>query len=167
MRRALVIAAFAVGLAACAGGDEELRLTSEGVFSCDSTAVRVSFDPTTSVRVAAGDAELATATFTERRVSNACDVIRGAPRTTAQRSPYDADLLGEGVYRRVQLDCAVSGGVRIYVHPIFNTDIERNDGSVLLLVDGRTTIVLSAVLKNKGDPLASRVYHAPRYCAAA
>jgi hypothetical protein len=167
MRRALWIAVAALGVAACGGGGkEEFRGAFDGVFSCDSKAVQVTFDPAESVTVAAGGVELATATFTERRVSEDCDVVPGAPRTTMKGSPYDGESLGEGIYRRAELECSVAGGVRIDVHPIFNANVGRNDGSVLLVVDGRT-IVVSAVLKNKGDPQASRVYHAPRYCTAA
>jgi len=160
-----VIALAVAALAACGGGDE-LRATSEGVFSCDSPSVRVEFDPAESVTVKAGDAALAAATFTERKVSQDCRLVPDAPRTTMESSPWDDALLGKGVYRPAVLECGVRGGVAIYMHPIFNADIGRNDGSVLLVVDG-TTIVVSAVLKNKGDALANRVYHAPRYCTPA
>lgn len=166
MRRALCVAGLSLVVAACGGGEEDVRTQSDGVFTCDSGVVRVAFDPADSVSVTAGELELASATFTERRVSKECDIVAGAPRTTMKGSPYDGESLAGGIYRRAELECAVAGGIRIDVHPIFNADIGRNDGSVLLVVDGRT-IVVSAVLKNQGDPRASRVYHAPRYCTAA
>ena len=164
MLRTLGIGVAVAAAAACGGGDG-LRPASDGVFSCRSDSVRVEFDPASGVSVAAGGDALARATFTERHVSEDCDLVRGAPKTTMEESPYDDRLLANGRYRRANVDCTVAGGVRIYVHPIFNADIGRNDGSVLLVVDGRK-IVVSAVLKNKGDPQASRVYHAPRYCTA-
>lgn len=165
MLRAAAPALAALALTACGGG-EEMRSAPNALFACGSAAVRVDFDPTAGVTVSSGGAELASATFTERRVSEDCEIVPNAPRTTPQRSPYDDGSLGEGVYRRAELECSIAGGVRIDLHPIFNADIGRNDGSVLLLVGGRK-IVMSAVLKDRGNPHASRVYHAPRYCAAA
>jgi hypothetical protein len=165
VRRAFAISLAVLMLGAC-GAEDDLRVASDGVFSCDSRTVRVDFDPATKVTVKAGDASLAMATFTERQVSEDCSPVPDAPRTTMESSPYDDRLLAKPVYRRAAVDCDVSRGVRIYVHPIFNADVGRNSGSVLLLVDG-TTIVVSAVLKHKGDRLANRVYHAPRYCTAA
>jgi hypothetical protein len=166
MWRAFGIAAAVLGVAACGGGDETLRPAFDGVFSCGASAIRVEFDPTAGVTVKTGDGALAAATFTQRRVSEDCSLVPGAPRTTMEESPYDDDLLAKPIYRRAELECMVAGGVRIDLHPIFNANIGRNDGSVLLIADGMT-IVVSSVLKNKGDPLANRVYHAPRYCTAA
>jgi len=165
MERVSGVVLIALVAAACGGGGGEIQGASNGVYSCDATSLRVSFDPSSSVSVTSGDATLATATFTARNVSEDCELVPGAPRTTAQGSPYDSDSLAEGIYRRAEFDCTVAGA-RFDLHPIFNADIGRNDGSVLLVLDGKR-IVVSAVLKNKGDPRASRVYHAPRYCAPA
>ena len=166
MRRVLAIAAAALGVAACGGDDDHLRSASDGVFSCASTKVRVEFDAASGVRVSTDDGALATATWTKRQVSEHCDVVPGAPRTTTEASPYDDGLLARPTYGRAELACTISGDVRIDLHPIFNADIGRNDGSVMLIADG-TTLVVSWVLKKKGDPLANRVYHAPRYCSKA
>jgi hypothetical protein len=166
MRRALGIATAVLGVAACGGGrDETLRLASDGVFSCGASTVRVEFDPTSGVAVKTPDGALAAATFTQRQVNEDCSSVPGAPRTTMESSPYDDDLLAKPIYGRAELECTVAGGVRIDLHPIFNANIGRNDGSVLLIADG-VKLVVSSVLKNKGDPRASRVYHAPRYCRA-
>jgi hypothetical protein len=167
MRRAVGIAAAVLAVAACGGGDDDaLRPAFDGVFSCTASALRVEFDPTSGVIVNADGGVLAAATFTRRQVSEDCSLVPGAPRTTEDGSPYDSDLLAKGIYGRAEIECTVAGGVRIDVHPIFNADIGRNDGSVLLVADGMT-VVVSTVLKNKGDPRASRVYHAPRYCTTA
>jgi hypothetical protein len=166
MRRALGIATAVLGVAACGGGDETLRPAFDGVFSCGASAVRVEFDPTSGVAVKTTDGALAAATFTRRQVNEECSFVPGARRTTMESSPYDDDLLAKPIYGRAQLECTVAGGVRIDLHPIFNANIGRNDGSVLLIADG-LTLVVSSVLKNKGDPRANRVYHAPRYCSAA
>jgi hypothetical protein len=166
MRQAVAIAAALVGAVACAGDDDPLRPAFDGVFSCTATALHVAFDPASGVTVTASDQPLASATFTRRQVSEDCSAVPGAPRTTMENSPYKDDLLGNGVYRRAEFECAIPGGVRIDLHPILNADIGRNDGSVLLIADGMT-LVVSSVLKRKGDPRANRVYHARRYCTAA
>jgi hypothetical protein len=140
-----------------------MRGAFDGVVACDLTSVHVSFDPAARVSVTAADTTLASATFDDRRASADCEVDPGAVRTTMESTPYDSTALSEGLYRRAEFDCRVAGGVRIDMHPIFNANIGRNDGSTLLVLDGMR-VVVSAVLKNKGDPRASRVYHAPRYC---
>jgi hypothetical protein len=84
-----------------------------------------------------------------------------------ERSPYtDVGLRERGIYAPAEFDCRVPAGVSIDVHPILNGNTGRYDGSNVLLLDGKA-IVLAAVLENKGDPRASRIYHAPRYCTAA
>jgi hypothetical protein len=60
--------------------------------------------------------------------------------------------------------CTTSKPVRVAVHAIFDGDHPgRTLGSLLTLSVGRATI-LGAVLQNKGDPNASRVYRAARFC---
>ena len=166
MPRLLGIALTVLAVAACGGGDDRLRAAFDGVFSCSSTALRVEFDPASGVTVSGDDGALATATWTERRVSDDCAIVPGAPRTTIESSPYNGRLLAKPTYGSAELECTIPGRVRVDLHPIFNADIGRNDGSALLIANG-TTLLVSSVLKKKGEPLANRVYHAPRYCTPA
>ena len=158
----------AVALVAACGGDAEMRSGFDGLVACDATTVRVSFDPARDVRVTAGGATLARAAFGRQEVSSDCEVKRKGPAWTASEpSPYrDGGLPERGLYAPAELECRIPGGVAIDAHPILNGDTGVNDGSNLLLLDGES-IVLSAILKNEGDPKASRIYHAPRHCAAA
>lgn len=145
-----------------------MRTGFNGLVSCETTDVHVSFDPAQQVRVTDGDATLARAAFGEQEVSGDCEVTREglAPNLTKQ-SPYTyGDLPEHGIYAHVELDCRVAGGLSMDAHPILNGDTGRYDGSNLLLLDGKA-VVVAAVLKNKGDPRASRIYHAPRYCTTA
>jgi hypothetical protein len=165
MKRVLGIALAALGIAACGGGDETLRPAFDGVFSCGARAVVVEFDPAKGVTVSTADGELATATWMKRHVSKDCTLVRGAPRTTMESSPYDDGLLAKPMYGGAEIECTMPRGVRIDLHPIFNANIGRNDGSVLLIADG-LRLVVSSVLKKKDEPRANRFYHAPRYCTS-
>ena len=158
MKRLGAIAAV-LGFAACGGGDA-LRSTPETTVACDADAVRISFDPAKAVEIAAGDRTLATATFEERRVSADCEPIGGT------FDEYDDGVRPQGVYRAVELECRIANGARIRVNRILNLDTGRYDGSSLSVADGER-IVAAAVLKNEGDPKASRIYTAPQSCTAA
>jgi hypothetical protein len=166
MTRLVCVVATLLVLAACGGG-EAMRTGFNGLVSCDTTSVHVSFDPTREVRVTDGDSTLARAGFGEQEVSNDCDVTReGAAPNTAKASPYDPRALpARGTYAQAEFDCRIPSGVAIDAHPILNGNTGVNDGSNVLLLSGKA-IVLSAVLKDKGNPDASRVYHAPRFCTA-
>lgn len=159
MRTALGLVGAAVVLASC-GGEDELRGVGEGLVACDADAVRISFDPAESVEVTSGGRTLALATFTERRVNADC---RDAPGTDVRR---DDRLDRSGVYRRTELECRFRSAMHVRVNPIFNADVGRNDGSSLLVLDG-DFVVAAVVLKNRGDPQASRIYRAPESCSDA
>jgi hypothetical protein len=166
-RAAWLVAVWCVAAASCGGGDG-LRAFENGEVACEHRNVRVLFDPRQDVVVEADGSRLAYASFAERRVDRDCDVVREGPAPNAtEKSPYRDGGTGEGIYRRVvELTCAASEPFGIAVHPIFNASIDANDGSVLLVLVG-DSIVASAVLKSKGDPRASRIYHAPRFCTSA
>jgi hypothetical protein len=157
MRRSPLVLAFFV-LAACGGG-QEMRSALDAVVRCDAESVRLTFDPAESAQVESEGRILAVATFTTRRLSTDCEAGINEP------DRWTSATERQGLYRRAAFACRVESDVGIHVHPILNADKNRNDGSVLLVLDG-DTIVASAVLKNKGDPNASRIYHAPSSCIA-
>jgi predicted small secreted protein len=159
MKRVIVLAVAGFALAGCGEG-EDMRSVGQALVSCESDQLRIAFDPTTSVEVASGNRTLAAATFTERRLNADC---RDAPGTDVRS---DDRLDQKGIDGRAELECRLRNGLHIRVNPIFNADIGRNDGSALVVLDG-DFVVAAAILKNKGDPRASRIYRAQRSCTDA
>jgi hypothetical protein len=152
---------------ASCGGGEELRALENGAVKCEQRIVRVLFDPRADVVVEADGGRLAYASFTERKVGRDCAVVREGPAPNAmEKSPYRDGGLGAATYRRtVELTCTADEPFGIDVHPIFEGNTDANDGSTLLVLVG-DSIVVSAILKSKGDPKGSRIYHASKVCAA-
>lgn len=159
MKRVVAVAGSCVALAACGGGDE-LRGVGKAVVSCDARTVLVAFDPTASVEVTSGDRTLAIATFTERRLNGDC------PDAAGPDVRRDDGLDRRGIYRRADLECRLRDRLHIRVNPIFDADVGRSNGSAVVVFDG-DSVVAAAVLKNEGDPKASRVYRAPKSCSEA
>ena len=96
--------------------------------------------------------------FTSRWLSPIC-------RRLTQQRPFASDDLGRAVRRSVILRCTAPKPIRIQAHPILSSDTNTFIGSVLIV--GTTSparAIVSVVLKNKGDPQASRIYWARRYC---
>jgi hypothetical protein len=107
--------------------------------------------------VAAG-ARLGLASFTERWVSGACRRV-SEPRAFVGK-------LGPEVRRPLRLHCAASKPIRIRVNPI------SDDGAVVgtsfqVGFGDPLQVIASAILKNRGDPYASRIYRDRRYCRVA
>jgi hypothetical protein len=140
---------------AIATADVDLRAVT-----CVAGTLRVAFDPANRVTVTRGGQRVVFASFDRRNADGAC----GAAVHRKTIPATDDGLLGGGISRRVELSCTATGPVQVAVHAILDGDHPgRSVGSTLTLRVGRTTI-LSAVLKNMGDPIASRVYRAKRVC---
>jgi hypothetical protein len=121
-------------------------------------AFTLAFDPDRNAVVTSHGARLGAVSFTRRWLSAAC-------RRVAQRRNFAGDGLGRAVRRSVQLRCMAPKPIRIHVHPILSGDTYTFIGSVLIVgTAGPPQAVVSVVLKNKGDPQASRIYWARAYC---
>ena len=175
MVRALFVLLAAVAAAGCGGEETALVEVGAGtplrpfygLVECDVRAVTVRFDPRAAVFVEADDSALAVATFEERSVSKDCTAVRKGRWTDADGG-YDDAGVGAPVRERITLRCEPPPPLGIDVHPIYGGTEAVTLGSNLLVLSGsERDIVLSAVLKNEGDPQASRIYHVARYCAPA
>jgi hypothetical protein len=167
----LVLALVAAGC----GGAEESPAASEPsqpsefarAVSCGVARFTVSFDPKEQVLIEDGGRELAWGSFTDRRVDGDCRVVREGMPAEEEAEQIDSSSLGDGVYAPVELTCSAPSPITINVNPIYYRRIGgRVDGSSVS-VSSAGTSVAAAVLKNKGDPRASRIYFAARFCAAA
>jgi hypothetical protein len=153
---ALVVATAAVLAASCGGGDQRASdPTFRANVRCEGTSFRVAFDPTDGVTMTSGGQTIASASFDHRGVDDGCVAVEESQSSDA--------LLGAGVYKRLTLECAVPAKPVVQVHPIVD-DRAAVVGSVLGVAAPGPGFVVSAVLKNRGDPAASRVYFAEKYC---
>jgi hypothetical protein len=134
--------------------------------TCAAGTLVVSFDPALHAIVRRDGDEIAFASFRERRAeSPSCE---STSSETLAPLGYDDSQLAVGTYRRVELECRPTQPVEIVVHAIFDGDHPgKIVGSALVLATGtraKKVTILSAVVKNQGDPQASRVYRAPSSC---
>jgi len=156
----LVAAAVVIGAASAAARQDARAKLGFEVATCKAGTVRVVFDPARSVVVTRAGRRVAFASFDGHSADGAC----GAAVRQTTLAVTDDSLLGPGIYRRAAFACTTSKPLRVAVHAISDGDHPgRTLGSSLTLSVGRATI-LGAVLKNKGDPNASRVYRAARFC---
>jgi hypothetical protein len=153
---AAAAAAAAVLVAAGAGGGATSLRTA--TVACTTRSFDVSFRPKYHVVVTSGGTELGRASFTTRRLTGVC------PRVHEPRNYADGGL-GAEIRRRVVLHCTAPRPIRVHVNSIINGDTGAIVGSNLSVgVGDPLRVIMSAILKNKGDPYASRIYRAKRYC---
>jgi hypothetical protein len=152
----LVVAAAAAGSAAAVAAAPTL---STATAVCRTRSFTVAFDPKRMVVVTDGVHRLASATFTSRLISGRC-------RRVAEPRRYLDGGLGSEIRARTSFRCLATRPIRIHVNPIRN-EAGAIVGSSLQVGIGsasRLRVIASAILKNKGDPYASRVYRAATYC---
>jgi hypothetical protein len=149
-------AAAVIAAVAPAAGSERVG-TATAV--CGTHSFTVSFDPKRKAVVTDGQRVLASATFTSRVISSRCRRI-GEPKR------YVNAGLGGEIRSSTSFRCLTTKPIRVHVNPIRN-DADAVIGSNLVVGIGtasRLRVIVSAILKNKGDPYASRVYRAATYC---
>jgi hypothetical protein len=153
---AFVVGVAVLGSTAVAASPPRL-LTATAV--CPTRAFALAFDPNRQVVVMEGQRRLASASFTTQTISKRC-------RRVAAPQRYVSRGLGAPIRERAGFRCAATKPIRIHVHPIRDGDTGKTIGSVLLVGIGspRFRVIVSAVLKNKGDTKASRLYRAGAYC---
>lgn len=145
-----------LGTAALAASPPPLR-TATAV--CSVRTFVVAFDPKQRVVVSDGDGRvLGSASFTRRSLTGRCR------RVTEPKEFVDGGL-GREIRRQIAFRCSAPKPIRLHVNPIRDGNTGAVVGSALEVGYGtRFRVIASAVLKNKGDPYASRVYRARAYC---
>lgn len=155
MARVLVVLAAAV--IAAPASSSTTRLTATAV--CAAHSFTMTFDPKRQAVVSDGTHVLASASFTSRAVSSRC-------RRVAEPKRYVDGGLGPEIRARTSFRCLADKPIRVHVNPIRN-DAGAIVGSSLQVgigTDARLRVISSAILKNKGNSYASRVYRAAAYC---
>jgi hypothetical protein len=154
----LRLAAAAVAVAALAVGFGSTGGLRTGTVACPMNSFEVSFDPKRRVAITSEGKVLASASFTARSLGVTC-------RRVAEPKGFGDAGLGPEIRRATGFRCAASEPIRIHVNPIRN-DAGELVGSNLSVGIGapRLRVIVSAVLKNRGDPYASRIYRARSYC---
>ena len=159
MARVLVVLAAAAVAAAASSSiaGAPTRLTATAV--CATHSFTMTFDPKRKAVVTDGVHVLASATFTSRAVSSRC-------RRVAEPKRFLDGGLGPEIRARTSFRCLANKPIRVHVNPIRNeagaivgTSLQAGIGT-----DARLRVIASAILKNKGNPYASRVYRAATYC---
>ena len=157
-RVVVVLAAAAVAAAASSSvAGAPTRLTATAV--CVTHSFTMAFDPKRKAVVTDGAHVLASASFTSRIVSSRC-------RLVAEPERFADGGLGPAIRVRTSFRCLANKPIRVHVNPIRN-DAGAIVGSSLQVgigTNARLRVIASAILKNKGNPYASRVYRAATYC---
>jgi len=154
----LRLAVAAIGVAVLAVGFGSTAGVGTGTVACSTTSFAISFDPKQRAVVTSSGQVLASASFTSRSLGGACRRIAGPKR-------FLDGGLGAEIRRAISFRCAASEPIRIHVNPITD-EAGKVVGSYLGVGIGTTKlrVIVSAILKNRGDPYASRVYRARSYC---
>ena len=159
MARVLVVLAAAAVAAAASSSiaGAPTRLTATAV--CATHSFTMTFDPKRKAFVTDGTHVLASGSFTSRAVSSRC-------RRVPEPKRFVNGGLGPKILARTSFRCLTTQPIRVHVNPIRN-DAGAVIGSSLQVgigTDARLRVIASAILKNKGNPYASRVYRAATYC---
>jgi hypothetical protein len=157
MVRAVVVALAAVGLAASSSSGSQQVSWATAV--CSTHSFTMAFDPKRKAVVTDGAHVLASASFTSRAVSSRCRRVAGPRR-------FLDGGLGAEIRARTSFRCLTTRPIRVHVNPIRNEAgaIVGSSLQVGIGTDARLRVIASAILKNKGNPYASRVYRAATYC---
>jgi hypothetical protein len=124
---------------------------------CPASSFVVAFDPKRRVVVTSGGHVLGSATFTSRTLGAAC---RRVPEPKAFRDGG----LGAEIRSRLGFRCATTARIRVHVNPIRDDRGAIVGSNLSVGLGDPLRVIVSAVLKNKGDPYASRIYRASEYC---
>jgi hypothetical protein len=129
---------------------------------CDVRTFTISFNPNKSTVVSSHQVELVRISFDAFRLRASC-------RRIASPRAYRHIALTK-IRRHAIRRCTAPRPIKIHLNSIINGDSDKKEriGNAVVVGFGEPlTIVASAILKNKGDPLASSLYSSRRYCAPA
>jgi hypothetical protein len=125
---------------------------------CPNRQVSVEFDPAGLVTVDARGFVLASASFDTRALSSTCRKL------SPPEARYGVSGLGGEVHDAHVLRCASPSGIEIGVHAIEGSG--GIEGSKLVVATrGDRTIIVSASIKDPGDPLTRWMSHDDAYCS--
>jgi hypothetical protein len=159
MARVLVVLAAAAVAAAASSSVAGAPTRGTATASCAAHSFTMTFDPKRKAVVTDGAHVLATASFTSRALSSRC-------RRVAEPKRFLDGGLGTEIRARTSFRCLSGRPISVHVNPIRN-DAGAIVGSSLqvgIAIGARLRVIASAILKNKGNPYASRVYQAAAYC---
>jgi hypothetical protein len=157
LRVGVVLACFLAAATVALGASAPAVRTATAI--CSAHAFTIVFDPSRQAVVTDGEHVLASATFTSRVVSSRC-------RRVPEPKRYVGGGLGPEIRARTSFRCLANKPIRVHVNPIRN-DAGAIVGSSLQVgigTNSRLRVIASAILKNRGNPYASRVYRAAAYC---
>ena len=154
---AAVVVFVAIAVAALAAGPAS-RQVGTATAVCATHSFTMTFDPMRQAVVTDGERVLASISFTSRAVSTRC-------RRVAEPKRYVYSGLGSAIRARTSFRCLANKPIRVHVNPIRGGASNAVVGSNLVVgIGSPLRVIASAILKNKGDPSASRVYRAATYC---
>lgn len=147
------------------GGEKEVEQFRA---ACKATTIQLTFDPAKGAAVTSGGETLAFAGFGRHEIAKSCTPLPAKRFVSPYQDSAFVDLPDKGVYDATTLVCTVPGTVEFNAHPIWDGNVGRVGGSVLLVLRGDPPrALISAVLKEP-DPTASpgtsRIYYAPGVC---
>lgn len=157
MARVLLVLAAAAVTAASSSSVAGAPVLRTATAICATHSFTMTFDPKGRAVAASGRQALASVSFTSRAISSRC-------RRVAEPKRYVNGGLGSEIRVRTSFLCRATRPIRVHVNPIRN-DAGAIVGSNLVVgIGSPLRVIASAILKNKGDPYASRVYSAATYC---
>ena len=158
MARLVLVLAAVVAAAATSAAVAGAPALSTATAVCGTRSFTVAFDPKRRVVVTDGQRALASASFTARTISSRC-------RRVAEPRRYVSAGLGAELRTKLGFRCQATQPIRVHVNAIRNRDTDAVVGSVVNVGIGSPfRVIVTAVLKNKGDPYASTLRRAAAYC---
>jgi len=134
-----------------------VREVSTATAVCATHSFTMTFDPKRQVVVTDGVHALASATFRSRAIGSGC-------RRVAAPKRYVYSGLGAPIRARTSFRCLAAKPIRVHVNPIRNGAGAIVGSGLWVGIGSPFRVIAYAILKNKGDPSASRVYRAATYC---
>jgi hypothetical protein len=119
--------------------------------SCEAAAVTITFDPRTEVTVESDGLMLATASFSERGITEDC-------REAASSRTWNYGRVGQGHYSAATIECEITDRLGVHVNPIIDSSGDVIGSSLSIASGLKPERIAGAVLKNQDDPQASRIY---------
>ena len=153
---AAVVVFVAIAVAALAAGPAS-RQVGTATAVCATHSFTMTFDPKRQAVVTDGERVLASISFTSRAVSTRC-------RRVAEPKRYVYSGLGSAIRARTSFRCLANKPIRVHANPIRGATNAVVGSNLVVGIGSPLRVIASAILKNKGNPSASRVYRAATYC---
>lgn len=159
-----IVAAVALGAATShVAGSARDAAGLQATSSCTTRSFTFQFDPAKIAKVV-GRTTIGFASFGSRWVATTAPCRRAAHPRVYRETPLRESRAA------VRLHCTSPRPIKVHVNGIVNGDTTTKTpiGNTIVVGFGEPlTVIVSAVLKNKGDPNATSIYTAPGYCRRA